>query len=45
MPPPSEELPSGLTIIDDAASAEVVLDWKGDPMKINPKDKLPFKFL
>eukprot|EP01026_Neomeris_dumetosa_P063745 TRINITY_DN6053_c0_g1_i4.p1 TRINITY_DN6053_c0_g1~~TRINITY_DN6053_c0_g1_i4.p1 ORF type:complete len:258 (+),score=26.15 TRINITY_DN6053_c0_g1_i4:69-776(+) len=23
---------------------DVVLDWKGEPMKINPGDKLPFKF-
>lgn len=23
---------------------EVVLDWKGDPMTINPGDKFPFKF-
>jgi hypothetical protein len=22
-----------------------LLDWKGDPMTINPGDKLPFKFL
>eukprot|EP00798_Chlamydomonas_sp_ICE-L_P030575 gene30575-35593_t len=36
---------SGLTIIEGDAAAEVVLDWKGDSMKINPKDKLPFKFL
>jgi hypothetical protein len=25
--------------------AELLLDWKGEPMKINPGDKLPFKFL
>ena len=36
---------SGLVMIEDAAAADVVLDWKGDPMIINPKDKLPFKFL
>ncbi|KAG2441022.1 hypothetical protein HXX76_003875 [Chlamydomonas incerta] len=36
---------SRLSIIDNAADAEVVLDWKGDPLKINPGDKLPFKFL
>lgn len=22
----------------------VILDWKGDPMQINPGDKLPFGF-
>ncbi|GAX75522.1 hypothetical protein CEUSTIGMA_g2965.t1 [Chlamydomonas eustigma] len=37
--------PGGLTIIEDSASADVILDWKGDPMKINPGDQLPFKFL
>ncbi|PNW80500.1 hypothetical protein CHLRE_07g319950v5 [Chlamydomonas reinhardtii] len=37
--------PGKLSIIDNAADAEVVLDWKGDPLKINPGDKLPFKFL
>ena len=21
-----------------------MLDWKGEPMKINPRDKLPFSF-
>jgi len=26
-------------------SAEVLLDWKGEPMHLNPGDKLPFKFL
>jgi|LauGreSuBDMM15SN_2_FD.fasta_scaffold1206659_1 hypothetical protein len=36
---------SGLTLIEDGASAEVILDWKGDPMHISPGDKLPFKFL
>mmetsp|Transcript_14526 Transcript_14526/g.31606 ORF Transcript_14526/g.31606 Transcript_14526/m.31606 type:complete len:240 (+) Transcript_14526:59-778(+) len=36
---------SGLTVIDSEAAAEAVLDWKGEPMKINPGDKLPFKFL
>lgn len=36
---------SGLLMIEDSAAADIVLDWKGDPMVINPKDKLPFKFL
>ena len=22
----------------------VILDWKGDPMQINPGDRLPFNF-
>ncbi|EFJ47589.1 hypothetical protein VOLCADRAFT_120964 [Volvox carteri f. nagariensis] len=35
----------GLSIIDSPQDAEVVLDWKGEPMKVNPGDKLPFKFL
>lgn len=26
------------------AAPQVVLDWKGEPMKIRPGDKLPFKF-
>ncbi|GIL44656.1 hypothetical protein Vafri_2174 [Volvox africanus] len=34
-----------LSIIDNQQDAEVVLDWKGEPMKVNPGDKLPFKFL
>lgn len=36
-------------IVDDvnesaeaAGEGRVVLDWKGDPMLINPGDKLPF---
>ncbi|KAG2486913.1 hypothetical protein HYH03_014412 [Edaphochlamys debaryana] len=37
--------PGKLSFIDNASDAEVVLDWKGDPLKINPGDKLPFKFL
>jgi hypothetical protein len=28
-----------------APPAELLLDWKGEPMTINPGDKLPFKFL
>lgn len=30
---------------DAAADAGVTLDWKGDPIKFSPGDKLPFKFL
>jgi len=31
---------------EEAASLDdnVMLDWKGDPMQINPGDKLPFSF-
>lgn len=36
---------SGLSVVSTADEAEEILDWKGDPMKINPGDKLPFKFL
>lgn len=31
--------------LSDSDVEEVVLDWKGEPMKISPGDKLPFKFL
>jgi hypothetical protein len=34
---------TGRMLLQD--DAEVILDWKGEPMKINPKDKLPFRFL
>lgn len=23
---------------------ETILDWKGDPMQVNPGDRLPFNF-
>ncbi|KXZ56234.1 hypothetical protein GPECTOR_1g203 [Gonium pectorale] len=42
---PGGEGGSGLTFVDSPEAAEVVLDWKGEPLKINPGDKLPFKFL
>lgn len=29
---------------DHGTRENVVLDWKGDPMRINPRDKLPFTF-
>jgi len=37
----------GSTESQDAQSADegekhIILDWKGDPMTINPGDKLPF---
>jgi hypothetical protein len=28
-----------------SSSGTVQLDWKGEPIKFNPGDKLPFKFL
>lgn len=39
------DAPAGLQLVEDGAAAEVILDWKGEPMKISPGDKLPFKFL
>lgn len=36
--------PSGLSVVTDEDDVETILDWKGDPMKIRPGDKLPFKF-
>eukprot|EP00887_Chlorella_sp_A99_P007271 scaffold2.g7271.t1 len=37
---------SGLAVVSgEAATAEVLRDWKGDPMEISPGDKLPFRFL
>ena len=35
---------SGLSIVGSGEEAETILDWKGDPMTINPGDQLPFKF-
>ncbi|MEW5301959.1 MAG: hypothetical protein WDW38_008584 [Sanguina aurantia] len=43
VPEPVEELPKELPqlmIVDSIDSAEVILDWKGDPMKWNPGDSL-----
>jgi len=28
--------------VSDAAAPQVILDWKGDPMTINPNDNMPF---
>jgi hypothetical protein len=39
-----ETTDSGLSIVTDEDDIETVLDWKGDPMKINKGDKLPFRF-
>jgi hypothetical protein len=44
IPSASEETASGLAVVRNEAEAEEILDWKGDPMKINPGDRLPFKF-
>ena len=41
LPSVSEETASGL-LVASADEADTILDWKGDPMKINPGDKLPF---
>jgi hypothetical protein len=38
-------LPAGAPGGAAHGASEVVLDWKGEPMTINPGDKLPFKFL
>lgn len=35
---------SGLAVVSGEKDAKIVLDWKGEPMKINPGDKLPFDF-
>ena len=41
--PPSTALTtkSGLSVVGDAEEAEIILDWKGDPMRINPGDRMP----
>ena len=39
-----EQTPSGSPVVSGNDEAQTVLDWKGDPMTINPGDKLPFKF-
>lgn len=44
LPSTAETTPSGLSVVTSEEEADVVLDWKGDPMKINPGDKLPFRF-
>ena len=45
-PPPIPESvqinAEGISIVEGEADANVILDWKGDPMKINPGDKMPF---
>ncbi|KAL4545020.1 hypothetical protein Ndes2526B_g02139 [Nannochloris sp. 'desiccata'] len=44
IPSASEETASGLAVVRSEEEADEILDWKGDPMKINPGDRLPFKF-
>lgn len=46
-PPPGtrQQTTSGLEVVKGDEEAQVVLDWKGDPMTINPGDKMPFRFL
>jgi hypothetical protein len=44
IPSTSEETASGIAVVSSVEEAEEILDWKGDPMKINPGDRLPFKF-
>ncbi len=43
-PPSGQSTESGLSIVSGDEEAQQVLDWKGDPMTINPGDKMPFKF-
>ena len=44
LPSVRKETASGLAVVSSTAEVEEILDWKGDPMKINPGDRLPFKF-
>jgi hypothetical protein len=43
-PSTQQQTASGLSVVSGHDETQEVLDWKGDPMKINPGDKLPFKF-
>ncbi|KAI3430519.1 hypothetical protein D9Q98_005112 [Chlorella vulgaris] len=43
-PSTQQQTASGLSVVSGDDETQEVLDWKGDPMKINPGDKLPFKF-
>jgi hypothetical protein len=42
VPTTSKTTESGLSIVQSEEEADAILDWKGEPMKINPGDKLPF---
>lgn len=44
LPTGTQTTASGLSVVENSDDADIVLDWKGEPMKINPGDKLPFKF-
>ena len=44
IPSASGETQSGIAVVGSVEEAEEILDWKGDPMKINPGDRLPFRF-
>ena len=44
LPSPSEPASSSDTKGSTSPVEEVILDWKGEPMILNPGDKLPFKF-
>ncbi len=37
-----DEQPDAATSAGRQPGSRVVLDWKGDPMTINPGDKMPF---
>lgn len=48
-PPPipdtvTTNVDSGLAEVHGEEDARFILDWKGDKMKLNPGDKLPFNF-
>ena len=43
-PATQQQTASGLSVVS-GEEAGAILDWKGEPMKINPGDKIPFKFL
>ena len=45
LPATQQQTASGLSVVSSEEEAEAVLDWKGDPMSVNPGDKMPFKFL
>ncbi|KAF6254691.1 hypothetical protein COO60DRAFT_292299 [Scenedesmus sp. NREL 46B-D3] len=40
-----QQASSGSSTQDSSSSTDGPRDWKGEPMKLNPGDKLPFKFL
>lgn len=45
VPTTREVTQSGLAIVSSEEETQTVLDWKGDPMKINKGDRMPFKFM